>query len=108
MDDPLLVRRLERLRDLPGDGESLVYGNRPARDPLVHALAVHELEHEKLLAVGFVEAVDRTDVRMVECGKNLRFAPEPRDTLGIVREAVGKNLQGNVASELRVARAIDL
>ena len=34
MNDPLLVRRLERFGDLPRDRQRLVERNRPARDPV--------------------------------------------------------------------------
>ena len=45
---------------------------------------------------------------MIERGEDLRFALEPRETIGIARECVRQDLQRDVAIELRVARAIDL
>ena len=59
-------------------------------------------------AVGFFEAVDGGDVRMVQRREHLRFAAEPREPIGIVGERVGQDLDRDVAIQLRVARAIDL
>ena len=56
---PLLVRGLERLGDLPGDGERLVERHRPARDALRERLALDELHDERVTAADFLEAVDR-------------------------------------------------
>ena len=79
-----------------------------ARDPFVEALAVDEFEHEELHTVVFVEAVDRTDVRMIERSEDLRFALEAGKALWIVREGVRQNLQRHLATEFGVFRAIDL
>src|SRR6516162_4727296 len=108
MDDPLVVRGLERGRDLPRDRQRLVEWNRPSRDPLVEVLAVDEFEHEELRAVGFIETVDRTNVRVIEGGEDVCFATEAGDTLGIAREARGQDLQRDVTSELDIFRAIHL
>ena len=42
---------------------------------------------------------------MVQRGENLRLALESRETLRIIRERRGQDLDRNVAIELRVARA---
>src|SRR5262245_16054275 len=45
---------------------------------------------------------------MVERGKHLRFPPESRKAIGIRRERVRQDLEGDVAIELRIASSIDL
>ena len=50
VDDALLVRGLERLRDLLRDGERLVERQRPALQPLGEVLAFDQLQHEEELA----------------------------------------------------------
>src|SRR5262245_35478924 len=45
---------------------------------------------------------------MIERCEHLRFALEPGDAIGIGGERIGQDLDRDVASELRVARAIDL
>jgi len=66
------------------------------------------LEHERLETVRFLEAANRRDVRVVQRCEDLCFAPEPREPIGIVREGVRQDLEGYVAVQLGVARAIDL
>ena len=55
---------------------------RASRDALGQRLALDQLEHEETLAVGLLEPVDGADMRMVERGEDLRFAPEPREAVG--------------------------
>ena len=54
------------------------------------------------------EAIDRGDVRMVERGQHLRFAPESRQPVRLGREGVGQDLQRHVAVESEIPRAIHL
>ena len=84
MNDPLLVRGFERLRDLlrrSPSASSTGIGPRAMRS--VQALAVHEFQHEELLAVRFVQTVDRADVRMIQARQELALpggsAPAVRD-----------------------------
>ena len=108
MDDAPLVRRFEGLRDLRRDCERLVDRDRAGRDAAIQTLAVHEFEHEELLAVGFIETGDGADVRMIEGGEDLCLAAEARDAIWIVGERGGEDLEGHVATKLRVFRAVDL
>ena len=57
---------------------------------------------------GLFQAVDLRDVRVIQRGERLRFAFESRQSIRIVGERVGKNLQRDVTIEFRVPRAIDL
>src|SRR6185503_11429003 len=45
---------------------------------------------------------------MIEGGQYLRLAAKPCQPIGIVGESVGKNLQRDIATELRIPRAIHL
>ena len=108
MDDALLVRRLERVTDLPGDGQSLVDRHRPDPEPFGERLPFDELEHESFDAVGFHEPVDRADVRMVERGQKLGFPLEPRQPLGVLGDRLGKDFDREVPVQLGVARSVDL
>ena len=60
------------------------------------------------MPAGFLEPVDRGDVRMIQRRERLRFALEPRQALGISGERVGQDLDRDLAAERRVRRAIDL
>ena len=108
MNDPLLVRRLERVRDLTRKRECLSERNRPVGDALRERRALNELQHERAGAVRFFEAVDRRDVRMIQRREQMGLALEAREPLGIGGKQLGQDLDGDVAPELRVARAIDL
>jgi hypothetical protein len=56
----------------------------------------------------FLDAVNGGDIRMVQRRECLCFAFKPRQTFRVARKQVGKNLEGDVAIESRVAGAIDL
>ena len=79
-----------------------------ARDPIGQRLAFDQFEHERVGLTAVLETVDRGNVRMIERRQHLRLALEARDAIGIERERVGDDLQRDVATELRIARAIDL
>jgi hypothetical protein len=57
---------------------------------------------------GAGQPIDLRDVRVIEAGKHLRLAVEAREALRVAREGGRQNLERHVASQLRVARAIDL
>ena len=90
MDDAFVVRDLEGVGDLPGDGQRL--GRRQPRafasaaDQFRQRVAFDELEHQELNAVGFFEAVDRADVGVIERGQHPRLALEPREPIGVAGE----------------------
>ena len=107
MDDPLLVGRLERLGDLPGDGKGLVQGKGPALQPLGEVVALDELHDEGAHAARLLEAVDRGDVGVLELGEDLRLALEPREAFGVLGEGLGQDLDRDLALQLRVGRAVD-
>jgi hypothetical protein len=44
---------------------------------------------------------------MIQRRQRLRFTLETRDAIAVGRHGVGKDFQGDTATELRVARAID-
>jgi hypothetical protein len=45
---------------------------------------------------------------MIQRREDFRFPPEPHETLGIERERIRENLDGNGAFQVRVRRAIHL
>ena len=85
MDDAPLVRGFQRARDLPGVSDRLVERHRSLRESFRQRLAVDEFEHECADAIRFNEAVNRRDVRMIECGERVRFLPQPRHPIVVCR-----------------------
>ena len=108
MDDALRVRRLERVRDLMRDVQRFGHRHRPARQSLGEILPWNELHHQRLEPVHFLEAVDHADVGMVEGGEHPRLALEAHDVFRIVSERARQDLDGDIASQPGIARAIHL
>jgi hypothetical protein len=108
VDDPFLVRRLERFGDLPRDRQSLAHRQRAAPQALGEVLALHELEDEERRALGLLDAVDGGDARVVERGEQLRLAPEAGEALRVAGHLGREHLDRHVARELRVGGAVDL
>ena len=113
MDDALLVRLLEGFGDLLRDLEGLADRDRPALQALGEVLAGDELHGEEVSGrpVGerrALEAVDVGDARVVERGEDLRLALEAGQPIGIGGEGLGKQLDRDVAAELRVRRPVDV
>src|SRR4030095_13869979 len=74
MDDPLLVRRFERLGDLTRDRERLLDWQGTLGDAILERGPLDQLEHQRLGRGRILDAVDRSDVRMIERGEELRLA----------------------------------
>ena len=108
MNDPLLVRRFERLGDLPGDEEGLVDRNRPARDPIGERRALDQLHHQGADAIGFFEPVDLGDVPMIERGEHLRLPLETRQALGIAGNGWRQDFDRDQAIQRCIAGFVDL
>jgi hypothetical protein len=66
MNDPLLVRGLERLRDLPGDRQRFVEWDRSTRDAIGKRGPLDQFEDERADIVGLFQTVNVFDVRVVE------------------------------------------
>jgi hypothetical protein len=107
MDDPFLVRRLERLGDLQRDLQRLADRDRAALQPLGQGLTFDQLHDQKVTAVRFLHAVERGDVWVIERGERLGFPLEPRDAIGVRRERVRQDLHCDRAPQFRVACTVD-
>ena len=59
MDDALLVRRFERVGDLPRDRQRFVERNRALRDAIGERRPFDQLEDERVRRATVFEAVDR-------------------------------------------------
>ena len=92
MDDASLVRGLERQGDLPGVVERC-----RERQWSFGRFSLDQLDHE---VVG-TDIVERADVGMVESRDCPRLALEP------IAELLGRHLDGDIATDPRVARAKD-
>ena len=83
-------------------------GNGPrARLPL-QVLARHELEREEPHVPDLVDAVDSADVRVIQRRERLGLAFEAPQPLVVVGQLLGEDLDGDLALEPGVLRAVDL
>jgi putative endopeptidase len=105
VDDAALVGVLERLRDLQRDRQRFGDRDRSVREPLREILALDQLHREEAHAVGGVETVDRSDVRMVQRREQTGLALEAGEALGVRGEQVGQDLDRDVAAQRGVGGA---
>jgi hypothetical protein len=103
-----IVRRFERVGDLPRDGQNVGERHRPARNLRGEILALDQLHDEARRGPAVFDAVDLRDVRMIERRERLRLALEPRQPFRIVGKDIRQDLDGDVAIESSVAGTIDL
>ena len=80
--------------------------NGPAGETIGQRRPFDQLHDDRVHAAGDFEAVDGGDVRMVQRGKQASFTLQPRDALGIARKRCWQHLDGHLAMEARVERAI--
>jgi hypothetical protein len=113
VDDSSFVRGVERIGNLPRDRECL--WNRQALDScrtsgefVRKGVPFDQLQHQRRNAIRLLDAIDRTDMRMIEGREQAGFTLEPGETVGIRRKRRRQNLDRDVPSQLRVLRAIDL
>ena len=81
---------------------------RRCRCPRLERAAVDEFRDEIRPAVDIPDVVHREQVRMIERGEHAGFALEAGQPIGVRGEQRRQDLDRDVASELRVARAVDL
>jgi len=108
VDDPLLVRRFERLGDLLRNPQGVGDRHRTLRQTACQSRAVNELEDEGSTAAAVFESVDLRDVGMIERSKDLRLASKSAEPLGVGDEQLRQDLDGDVPIQFRIARAIHL
>ena len=108
VDDPLLVRGLERLGDLFRDRQRIFNRDRAAIDALRQVLPLDQLHHECVQTSRSLDRVDRGYMWMVEGCEGPRLALESRKAVGVGRERVRQDLDRHLPPERRVRRPIDL
>ena len=69
-----------------GDRECLVHWDRPLRDAVLKGRPLNQFHDEGPALVGLFQAIDGGDVRVVQSGEDLGFAPEAGNPIGIAGE----------------------
>ena len=108
MDDALAVGLVQGVRDLDAVAQHLLGGERAPAQAIREGLALEVLHDQEVGAVLLADVEERADVGMVQAGHGPRFALEALAQVGVGREMLGQDLEGDGAVEPRVLRAVDL
>ena len=108
MDDPLLVRGFEGLRNLLRDWQGVVDGDRAAGDALRQIVALDQFHHEGRDVGGFLQPIDLRNVRMVQRGEHFSFALKTRKAIRIAGDRGRQNLDRHRSFQVAVGRTIHL
>ena len=107
MDDPAGVGGVQGVCDLCAQVEHFVGRQGLAGDHLPQRLAFQQFHGDEGLPGGFVDFVDRANVRMIERGGSLGFALKTAEGLRVLGKVLGQKFQSDGASELEVFRLVD-
>ena len=108
MHHALPVRALQSVRHLDAVSQHLLEGQRPALHALRQRLAFQVFQHQVVDATLMADVVERADVGVLEGGDGARLALEALAELAARGEMLRQDLDGDLAVEPRVARAIHL
>jgi len=112
MDDPLVVSRLKRRRDLLRDFQGILDRHGASTQPCRKVFAIDEFHHERAdgdaAVIDVFDAVQLRDMGMVQRCECLRFAHETLQPLGVPGKLRAQKLQRDIAIEPRVVGTIDL
>ncbi len=102
LDDPFVVSRFERFRDLAGDFQRLLARQPAAREAIGQRFAFDELQHQKRRRSLLDQVVNRGDVRMIQRCKNFGFASQPLNTFRIIGKRLRQDFDRDLAPQLGV------
>ena len=102
VDDALRMCRVESIGNLDAQIEYCVDLQGFAIDHVPERLPLQQFHRDEGSPIDFIDFIDRTDVRMVQGGRSLRLPLETAESMYVVGEFVGKELQGDVATEFQV------
>jgi hypothetical protein len=71
-------------------------------------LPFHQFKYEPVGNAGFLHSVNRCDIGVVQRSQSPRFTAQAREAVGIARKLGGQRLHGDVPTEFRIARPINL
>ena len=108
MDDALFVSRFEGFRNLLRNRQRFVERERTLRNAIGERRPFDQLQHQRADAVGFLNAVDGSDVGMIQRSEDVSLAFESREPIRVECEELWQDLDGDIASEFCVARSVDL
>jgi len=108
MDNPLLMRFLQGLRDFRSNLQNLIERQRAFRQPFGERLAFEVLHDQEVGAVLPADVIERADIRMLERGNGFRFPLHALLQFRIRGKMRRQNLDGNRAVKTRIPGAVHL
>src|ERR1700737_4652697 len=101
------VRGVECVGDLNRQTEQDIGLDRFSGDAMLQGQPVQKLHDNDRLPVLVVNFVDRADVRMVQCRSSFGFALEAAESLRVLRDIIGQELEGNKPAEFDILSLVD-
>jgi hypothetical protein len=106
--DSFLVCGDDAFGELKAELDGLFYREWTSAETPSKRLPFEQFRYEIRRPVVGADVMNGDDVRMIEARRGHRFLLEPSQTFGIGRNALGDDFDRNIATQARVARAIDL
>ena len=107
MDHTLLVSGLESFGHLSPDLHHLRDRHRATGDPIGEVLPGDQLHCDEPRAAGLVQAIDSSDIRMVQGGEQASLPFETPQAFGVGTDAFGQDLDRDLPVEVRVDPLLD-
>ncbi len=89
--------------NLHRDLKRIIHRQRATIKTIGQCFAFDVFQHEILLVVGFLDAVDTCDVRVIELRQHLGFALKAREPIGILRQFLRQGFDRDIPLQPRVA-----
>src|SRR5262245_59018219 len=100
MNDILFVRSFQRIRDLASDRQGFLEGNGACLQAIRQRGAFHKLQHQGIAFAGVLDAVYRSDIRMVERGQQASFPLKAASSAGVLNKRKWQYFESDVPSQL--------
>jgi hypothetical protein len=107
VDQPALVRMLQRLEDRSGDGERPLRGEGAAAEHVTERLALDERHRVVDEPLPLAHEVDGQDVRVLQPGDGASLVLEPLQHAGCPRHVGSQDLHGEPTLQLPVPDLVD-
>ena len=105
--DARLVSRVERVGHLDRVVEEPIGGHGAAPDHVLEGFPLHHLHHDEGLPFVLPDVVDRADPGVVQARRQARLALEALESGCVGGEPLGKELEGDLATEVAVGGGVD-
>ncbi len=107
VNDAAGVGSVERVGDFDAPVEQQIERHRTAFDAMFERLALEELHRDEVPAIGFVNFVDRADIRVIQGRGGAGLPLEPFERLPVLRQVFRQEFQRHQAAQLRVLGLVD-